>query len=119
MAPRRLWSAWDDQYLLSRWPLYSASVIGRSLGVSRNAVIARYHRIIRHKFSSDLLPERNKRSYRKRAAERVAARTKENQRRQHVAKTLLGRGLSARAVAELMHLPVGRVYRALHASSPA
>ena len=119
MAPRRLWSEAENEILARMWLVNPASVIAARLKRSRNAVIARHHRLQGHKFSSDLLPERNKRSYRKRAAERVAARTKEKQRRQHVAKTLLGRGLSARAVAELMHLPVGRVYRALHASSPA
>ena len=119
MAPRRLWSEWEDQYLLSRWPLYSASVIGRSLGVSRDAVIARYHRMIGHTFPSDLVPGRHTQAHRALATQRKAARAAEKRRRQTVAATLKKRGLSYRAIAELMHLPVGRIARALHASNHA
>ena len=94
-------------------------MIGRSLGVSRCAVIARYHRIIRHTFPSDQVPGRQTQAHRALAAQRKAARAAEKRRRQTVAATLKKRGLSKKDIAELMHLPVGRVYRALHASNDA
>jgi hypothetical protein len=41
------WTAERDAELLRRWESQSASEIGREMGVTRNAVIGRYHRLQR------------------------------------------------------------------------
>ena len=40
-----MWTAERDAELLRRWKSQSTSEIGRAMGVTRNAVIGRYHRI--------------------------------------------------------------------------
>jgi hypothetical protein len=53
MAPARRWSEAEDEILANLWPRLSASKIGAVLGVSRHAVIGRYHRLIGTSFPSD------------------------------------------------------------------
>jgi hypothetical protein len=42
------WTKGDDAELLRMWPNHSAEKIAAKLGVTRNAVIGRYHRIAGH-----------------------------------------------------------------------
>ena len=70
-----MWQPQEDEELLSLWPNFSASEIGRKLCRTRNAVIGRYHRI--KKTYADEEQARIRRRKDDRSAKKTARRMRE------------------------------------------
>jgi DNA-directed RNA polymerase specialized sigma24 family protein len=111
------WTKTADKCILAWWSSRSAREIAEVLGVTRNAVIARYHRLRGHKFASDLDPFRRSAANRRLAKARIAARQEAKQRLRRHIERLHRRGFNYRRIAELSGITPQKVYRTIHGAA--